>query len=134
MAAILRRVKPLASAAVLGLLASGLAGLSGCFLPIVHGDPATLWTVPVLGRAPVLFVMAGYALTAAMGVLAIARPPRPWHGGVALAASGFAAAKLYQLLDGLFAHLAVGGLLLVGAALVGAACGLATLFAAPATS
>jgi hypothetical protein len=127
-------VKSLASAAVLGLLASGLAGLSGCFLPIVHGDAATLWTVPVLGRAPVLFVMAGYAITAAMGLVAIARPPRPWQGGVALAASGFVAAKLYQLLDGLFAHLAVGGLVLVGAAVVGAACGIATLFAAPATS
>lgn len=122
------------STAALGLVASGLAGLSGCFLPIIHGDPMTLWTVPLVGRAPVLFVFGAFALAAVAGALALVRRPAPWHGGVGLAASGFAAAKLYQLLDGLLTQLALGGRLLAGGALVGIACALVVLLAKPATS
>ena len=115
----------------LGLVASGLVGLWACSLPVVQGDPVTLWTVPGLGHVPVVLLLVGFALTGAAGALAVVRRPRPWHGGVALAGSGFCAAKLYQLFDGLFAQLASGGVLLGVAALVGVASAVAILFAAP---
>jgi hypothetical protein len=83
-----------------GLLACGLLGLIGCFLPIVSEGPVSVsfWKLPDVleamgapdgARTHVLITIAGYAVAAIAGLVAVVKPPmQRWQGVLALA--GFA--------------------------------------------
>jgi hypothetical protein len=83
-----------------GVLACGLLGLIGCFLPMVSEGPVSFsfWKLPELlkamgapdsGRTQVLITMAGYAAAAVAGLIAVVKPPmQRWQGVLALV--GFA--------------------------------------------
>lgn len=63
----------------------GLAGLASCF--VGEHDPWSLRGVPGL-RAAVYMMLGGFGAAAAMGMLALAKPPtRSWQPAVALAGS-----------------------------------------------
>lgn len=57
-----------------GVLVSALAGLVGCFLPIMSGL-GTFWDLRKVDHVQTLLVMAGYVLPLVVAVLSIVRPP-----------------------------------------------------------
>jgi len=90
-----------------GVLLSGIAGLVGCFLPIVSGGPS-LWDVHTVDMAQVLMVLVPLALASLLGVVAVARPPMlRWQGLVAATCFGFV---LFKMRDGLMETIKHGGL------------------------
>jgi hypothetical protein len=57
--------------AKLGVLACGVIGLVGCFLPLASGVPVAFWDMHSSDMAQTLLVMIGYALPLVMGLLSL---------------------------------------------------------------
>ena len=107
-----------------GVLACGILGLIGCFLPMISfGDQSFSFFDARKGgeAAQVYMTMAGYVAAVVMGAMAAAKPPMlRWQGIVAIVGFAFVVFKLREpgpiklLTDG-----AIGAKLMVIGALAG---------------
>src|SRR5262245_39300633 len=105
------------------VLACGLVGLVGCFIP-EHG--VSFWTTRELlptelgGGFHVFLVIGAYVLATAMGVLAIAKPPLlHWQSLLAIASFALVPIKFRSLLVDLLKHGNLGVRMMLIAAIVG---------------
>lgn len=100
-----------------GVLACGLLGVIGCFLPMVSagGQSISFFSMKeLIGSGQVFMVMGGYAAGLAMGAMAAAKPPmQRWQGIVAILGFGFV---MFKMRDG-FMKLVTDGA--IGAKLMG---------------
>jgi hypothetical protein len=108
-----------------GIALLGVVGVIGCFLPAI-GEPGkqySLYDLRVIDEVHAYLMIAGLALAAIMGGLAIARPPlERWQAGIALAGFALTAIK-FRFWDGLqhFGEYALGGQLVLIVPLLGIA-------------
>lgn len=100
-----------------GVLACGLLGIIGCFLPMVSagGQSISFFSMKeLIGSGQVFMVMGGYAAGLAMGAMAAAKPPmQRWQGIVAILGFGFV---MFKMRDGFMKLITDGA---IGAKLMG---------------
>lgn len=100
-----------------GVLACGLLGIIGCFLPMVSAGGASISFFSMkelIGSGQVFMVMGGYAAGLAMGAMAAAKPPMlRWQGIVAIVGFGFV---VFKMRDGFLKLITDGA---IGAKLMG---------------
>lgn len=100
-----------------GVLACGLLGIIGAFLPMVSagGESISFFSMKeLIGAGQVFMVLGGYAAGLAMGAMAAAKPPmQRWQGIVA--ALGFAFV-MFKMRDGFMKFITDGA---IGAKLMG---------------
>lgn len=100
-----------------GVLAFGLLGVIGCFLPMesLGGRSVSFFGMKALmGAAQVYIVMSGYVLALVMGALAAAKPPmKRWQGVVSMLGFAFV---MFKLRDGFTDFITDGA---IGAKLMG---------------
>jgi len=100
-----------------GVLACGLLGVIGCFLPMVSagGQSISFFSMKeLIGSGQVFMVMGGYAAGLAMGAMAAAKPPmQRWQGIVAILGFGFV---MFKMRDGFMKLITDGA---IGAKLMG---------------
>jgi hypothetical protein len=103
----------------LGVLACGVLGLIGCFLPFVSmGDESmSFFAMRQVDAGQVYMVMVGYVAAAAMGGMAMAKAPMlRWQSIVALVGFAFVAFKFRGGFMDMLTHGAIGAKLMwVGA-------------------
>ena len=107
-----------------GVLACGLLGLIGCFLPMVtFGDQSiSLWKLREApgGSGQVFMTMAGYVAALVMGAMAAAKPPmQRWQGIVAIVSFAWVIFKLREGFMKLITDGAIGAKLMGISALAG---------------
>jgi hypothetical protein len=106
-----------------GVLACGLLGIIGCFLPMQHfGDKSiSFWDFKqLMGSGQIFMVMGGYAAGLVMGILAAAKPPMlRWQGIVAIVGFAFVVFKMRDGFMKMITDMAIGGKLMAIAALAG---------------
>jgi hypothetical protein len=114
-----------------GVLVSALAGLVGCFLPIMS-DLGTFWDLRKVDQVQTLLVMAGYVLPLVVAVLSIVRPPILRIHAI-LATFGFiwTVTKLRDNIAELVKAGAIGGRLMTIAPMVGLLFAIGALVWAP---
>ena len=108
----------------IGVLACGLLGLIGCFLPMVtFGDQSiSLWKLREApgGSGQVFMTMAGYVAALVMGAMAAAKPPmQRWQGIVAIVSFAWVIFKLREGFMKLITDGAIGAKLMGISALAG---------------
>ena len=100
-----------------GVLACGLLGIIGCFLPMVSagGQSISFFSMKeLIGSGQVFMVMGGYAAGLAMGAMAAAKPPmQRWQGIVAIVGFAFV---VFKMRDGFMKLITDGA---IGAKLMG---------------
>jgi hypothetical protein len=99
------------------VLACGLLGIIGCFLPMVSagGQSISFFSMKeLMGAGQVYMVMGGYAAGLAMGAMAAAKPPMlRWQGIVAILGFAFV---MFKMRDGFMKLITDGA---IGAKLMG---------------
>ena len=103
-----------------GVLACGLLGLIGCFLPQISGGPSFFAYRELIGSGQVFMVMAGFAVPLAMGAMGAAKGMQRWQSIVAIIGFAFV---VFKMREGFLKLITDGG---IGAKLmgIGAAAGL----------
>jgi hypothetical protein len=100
-----------------GVLACGLLGLIGCFLPMISGGGESVSFFKMrelIGSGQVFMVMAGYAAALVMGAMAAAKPPmQRWQGIVAIVGMAWV---VFKMRDGFMKLITDGA---IGAKLMG---------------
>ena len=105
-----------------GVLACGVIGLIACFIPD-HG--VSFFTTRIApaelgGGFHVYIILVAYAVAAAMGALAVAKPPMlRWQSIVATVAFGLILVKFRSLIMDALKHGNLSGRLMMIAAIVG---------------
>jgi hypothetical protein len=106
-----------------GVLACGLLGIIGCFLPMQSfGDKSiSFWDFKqLMGSGQIFMVMGGYAAGLVMGILAAAKPPMlRWQAIVAGLGFVFVIFKMRDGFMKMITDMAIGGKLMGIAALAG---------------
>ncbi len=106
----------------IALVVTGIVGLVACFLPLVEvaGKSVSFWDFHEQQLFNTLIVIAGYGLGAAMGGMSLAKPPiQSWQSQLALAGFALAGIKFVRSFWDALSNLAVGGMLMLGCAVVG---------------
>jgi hypothetical protein len=106
------------------VLLCGVAGLVGCFLPQLSSEGVTLsfWEMrPFYGLwSIVAFVLGGYGLAAAMGLVATISPPLlRWQALVAFIGFAIVLYKLHNEAMDMVKTQSYGARIMIGAAVVG---------------
>jgi hypothetical protein len=99
-----------------GILAFGVLGVLGCFLPFVSEGGMSMSFFKMrefIGSGQVFLTMGGFVLAAVMGAMALQKGLLKWQGGAA--AAGFALV-LFKLRDALPTDIFKGA---IGAKLIG---------------
>jgi hypothetical protein len=100
-----------------GVLAFGLLGIIGCFLPMVSagGQSISFFSMKeLIGAGQVFMVMGGYGAALVMGAMAAAKPPmQRWQGIVAIVGFAFV---VFKMRDGFMKLITDGA---IGAKLMG---------------
>jgi hypothetical protein len=100
-----------------GVLACGLLGVIGCFLPMVSagGQSISFFSMKdFIGAGQIFMVIGGYAAALVMGAMAAAKPPmQRWQGIVAIVGFGFV---VFKMRDGFLKLITDGA---IGAKLMG---------------
>jgi hypothetical protein len=117
-----------------GVLACGVIGLIACFLPQISimGHSISVWDAHKApteagGGMHVYVVLAGYAVAAIMGVLAVVKAPmQRWQAIVALLGFGIVVVKSREGLKH-FGDFAIGGKLMIITMLLGVVCSVIAL-------
>jgi len=106
----------------IGVLAAGLIGLIGCFLPFVSesGISMSFWGMKALMGGQTYLVMAGFVVGLVMGAMAMAKAPmQRWQAIVALVGFAFVVFKFRGGFLDLITHGAIGAKLMGLAAIAG---------------
>ncbi len=105
-----------------GVLVCGVAGLIGCFLPMIsaEGMSVSLWDAHSAAMGQVLMVMIGFALPIAMGAMAAKGAMQRWQAIVALVGFAFVVFKFRDGFMDMLTHGAIGAKLMWLGAVVGA--------------
>lgn len=104
-----------------GVLACGLLGLVGCFLPMISegGLSFTFFDMRKADAAQTFMVMGGYAVGLAMGAMGAAKGMQRWQGIVAALGFVFVVFKFRGGFLDLITHGAIGAKLMGIAAVAG---------------
>jgi hypothetical protein len=77
------------------ILAFGVLGVVAMFIPMGGGMPSMFSMLKAFAMGQLVIMLVAFALPAAMGAMAMSKPPlQKWQAGVALAGFGLAAWKL----------------------------------------
>ncbi len=104
-----------------GILAFGVLGLLGCFLPFISfgGESASLFAMRKGDAGQVFMTMGGFILAAVMGGMGLKHLLK-WQAGAAAAGFAFVAFKLRDALTHVFgAPFGIGAKLIVVSAIAG---------------
>jgi hypothetical protein len=104
-----------------GVLACGLLGLVGCFLPMISeaGLSFTFFDLRKADAAQTFMVMGGYAIALAMGAMGAAKGMQRWQSIVAIVGFAFVVFKFRGGFIDLITHGAIGAKLMGIAAIAG---------------
>jgi hypothetical protein len=101
-----------------GVLASGLLGIVGCFLPL-KGD-LSLWAVRSLTPGLATMVISAFLVAAVVATIGLAKPPMlRWQAILAILGFGFVLAKLREVIVSFITDGAIGARLIGLSAVVG---------------
>lgn len=106
-----------------GVLACGLIGLIGCFLPMVSEAGMSMSFFGMrkfMGGGQIFLTMGGYIAALVMGAMAAAKPPmQRWQAIVATIGFAFVLFKLRDGITDFLKHGAIGAKLMIIAAIAG---------------
>jgi hypothetical protein len=97
-----------------GVLACGLLGLIGCFLPMISAEGLSMsfFDLRKIDAAQTFMVMGGYAVALAMGAMGAAKGMQRWQSIVAIVGFAFVVFKFRGGFIDLITHGAIGAKLM----------------------